>query len=295
MQHNRNRRPLKYFDLITQNCFDIFSHLKFVEPFKGAIIGPTEEAILVQYRKGTGCPSPGIRFLLRTKPGAVYCVSVEGFLHKGHKAIFFIESINPKLKIVPKEDSFTPKVKEKFSLNFRAVSDLTSMGIVFDSAKHDYCLAITDLKVRKFDECLLPTGGCDNTNGSACGGQGPCHDFPYVEPSYPSCVIDDPPTVRELCPNKPQPDCLDKPKPHKPCHKKRRRKIDFCGKVVDTVQSTDCYELGDLVLETSTCKLWICDGQQLVPFQSQLEEFLFRDKKCNGVWKVNGDKCRRIR
>ena len=289
-------RPVKFFDLITQNCFDIFSHLKFVEPFKGAIIGSTEEAILIQYRKNTGCPSPGIRFLLRTRPGVVYCVSVEGFLHKGNKAIFFIESVNPKLRIVPKDDSFSPKIKEKFSLNFRAVSDLTSIGILFESAKLDYCLAITDLKVRKFDECLIPTSGCDIRDGSACGDEH-CRDkahekcFPCVEPSHPSCVIDAPPTVHQLCPNKSKPDCLDRPKP---CHKKRRRKIDFCGKVVESVQTTDCEELGDLILETSTCKLWICDGQQFVPFQSQLEEFLFRDKRCNEVWKVDGDQCRKI-
>ena len=55
-------KSLIYFDMLTQVVFDIYSHLKFVQAFKGALIGKCNEDIIVQYRSNTGVPSPGVVF-----------------------------------------------------------------------------------------------------------------------------------------------------------------------------------------------------------------------------------------
>eukprot|EP00734_Pompholyxophrys_sp_LG126_P000011 Pompholyxophrys_sp_v1_NODE_1_length_32789_cov_6.460653.p11 type:complete len:377 gc:universal NODE_1_length_32789_cov_6.460653:26337-27467(+) len=189
-------KTLQYFDLLTQNTFDIYSHLKFTQAFKGALIGRCN-TVLLQYKANTGCMSPGFRFLLRTRPGIIYNITLNGLLHIGgpasdNGAVLFVESINPQYSIVPKDQAFKTGIPNSITLNFRALTNLTVIGILFVSDTISYCLEIDEFRVRKFNETLSEPGNEGGVSDGICQVNTPAQ--------RPVCTIIDPPTIKQILP-----------------------------------------------------------------------------------------------
>jgi len=314
---------VRYFDMVTQDIFDICSHFKFVEAFNKAVIGPSTHAILLQYRGNTGEPSPGFRILLKTQPGGVYNVEVEGFLNQGNYALFFTESLNPRGQIICDDNRFNLNTKHTMSFNFRAVSQYTTLGMVFPCSHLSYCLSLTELRVCKLDQCLVKTSiGC-TTGDNICD----LGDCPPPDPMDNTITIDAPPKASEIhqerllspCPIKnpvddscesetlshTQPDVQTLPVVHnKPVfhnqpvfHTQVERElpsfseseeisVDYSGKAVHKLTNNKCSELGTVILEKSTQQLWICNGREYVQLNPSGASLTFFDEVENKIWEI---------
>lgn len=354
---------IQYFDLITQNTFDIYSHLKFVQTFKGALLGRCD-TMLLQYKANTGCPSPGFRFVLRTRPGIIYNITMDGTLHIGgpeeeNGAILFVESISPQYSIVPTEQAFKTGVQNKISLNFRAITNLTVVGILLVSECTSYCLEIIEMKVNKYTDAL--------SEGNVDVGDSICQV--NIPARRPACTVVDPPTVGQIVP-KSQVKCIDdfaaslvheeieneienillpditsyginrrlgaikrQNKPYKSkldfddvmdstntgsspvtdgfsttttdtikkgtwtesilqdALKKQNESVveyDYLGEVVQKIEevATTKANQGNIVLEFTTGKLWIYNGQKYVRFESSKAVCTFKDLKTGQIIEI---------
>ena len=119
----------------------------------------------------------------------MYNITISGTLFVGDSAILFIESICPQYSMIPQNQPFTTNTPNTINVNFRAITDLTVIGILFATATANYCLQIDELKVTKLDDSLQPTSATGNSI---------CERF--CPPTRPGCNIVDPPTVNQLVP-----------------------------------------------------------------------------------------------
>lgn len=110
----------------------------------------TEQAILRSEPQDT-FGSPGFYVNLTTIPGNQYYIEVEATLLEGEQAIVYVESMEPNMRLVSREDHmFTQGQKTFYGVEFRAVSTITRAGILFCDWTADNQMIINQFRIAPF-------------------------------------------------------------------------------------------------------------------------------------------------
>jgi len=110
----------------------------------------SEQAILRSDPQNT-FGSPGFYVNMTTIPGNQYYIEVEATLLEGEQAILYVESMEPNMRLVTREDHmFTKGQKTFYGVDFFAVSTITRAGILFCDFSAENQMIINQFRVAPF-------------------------------------------------------------------------------------------------------------------------------------------------
>jgi len=125
---------------------DFLQHLDFVKENQGAIFNSRRRWI--SFAADPSKKSPGITFPVNTQAQVTYELLITGKLVTGTKAFVYIESKNPRSQLIPREYIFYPGVEETLRIIFTAISEETTVSLLFGSGKVDADFVIKEMLMR---------------------------------------------------------------------------------------------------------------------------------------------------